>query len=114
WIYDHLYAPMLPGEPAFEGWTLATALLARTTTMRVGHLVLCNNFRHPALLGRMATTLDVISGGRLELGLGSGSYPPEHQEAGIPWGSFGERSERLGEALEILTRMFAGPRTTFE
>jgi alkanesulfonate monooxygenase SsuD/methylene tetrahydromethanopterin reductase-like flavin-dependent oxidoreductase (luciferase family) len=113
WIFDHLYAPALPDAPALEGWTLATALLSQTSTLRVGHLVTCNNFRHPAVLGRMATTLDVISGGRLEFGLGSGSYEQEHREAGLPWGSFAERTDRLGEALEIITRMFAGPKTTF-
>jgi alkanesulfonate monooxygenase SsuD/methylene tetrahydromethanopterin reductase-like flavin-dependent oxidoreductase (luciferase family) len=114
WIYDHLYAPGLPDTPALEGWTLATALLARTSRIRVGHLVLDNNLRHPALLGRMATTADVLSGGRLELGIGSGSYEPEHAEGGFPWGTIGERSARLAEALEILTRMFTGGRTTFE
>ncbi len=113
WIYDHLYAPMMPDTPAFEGWTLATALLANTTTLRVGHLVLCNNFRHPALLAKMATTLDVISHGRLEFGIGSGSYETEHQEAGMQWGSFAHRSERLGEALEIITTMFENERTSF-
>lgn len=114
WLYDHLYGPGLPDLPSLEGWTLATALLARTSRLRVGHLVNCNNFRHPALLAKMATTLDVISGGRVELGLGSGSVEQEHLEAGLPWGTIGERSERLGEALEIITRMFASPRTTFE
>ena len=113
WIYDHLYGPMLPETPAFEGWTLATALLANTSSLRVGHLVLCNNFRHPALLAKMATTLDVISNGRLEFGIGSGSYETEHQEAGMPWGSFAERSDRLGEALAIITAMFENERTTF-
>jgi len=73
WLYDHLYAPGLPSVPSLEPWTLATALLARTSRLRAGHLVLCNNFRHPAVLAKMATTLDVISGGRLELGIGSGS-----------------------------------------
>jgi alkanesulfonate monooxygenase SsuD/methylene tetrahydromethanopterin reductase-like flavin-dependent oxidoreductase (luciferase family) len=114
WLFDHLYPPELPDVPAFEGWTLASALLASTTRLRVGHLVLCNSFRPPALLARMATTLDVISSGRLELGMGSGSYEPEHHRAGIPWGSFADRSLRLGEALEIITRMFASPTTTFE
>jgi F420-dependent oxidoreductase-like protein len=114
WVYDHLYGPMLPDVAAFEGWTVATALLAHTERLRVGHLVLCNNFRHPALLAKMATTLDVISGGRLELGIGSGSYQPEHHEAGLPWGSVAERSDRLGEALEIITKMFEPGRTTFE
>jgi alkanesulfonate monooxygenase SsuD/methylene tetrahydromethanopterin reductase-like flavin-dependent oxidoreductase (luciferase family) len=114
WLYDHLYAPTLPGVPSLEPWTLATALLARTSRLRVGHLVLCNNFRHPAVLGKMATTLDVISGGRLEFGIGSGSGPDEHDQAGLPWGSPRKRSERLGEALEIITRMFSpdGPGAT--
>lgn len=114
WLFDHLYAPGAPGHPALEGWTTTTALLANTTTLRVGALVLCNNFRHPALLARMATTLDVISHGRLEFGLGSGSYEQEHHEIGIPWESAKVRSERLGEGLEIITRMFANDVTTFE
>jgi alkanesulfonate monooxygenase SsuD/methylene tetrahydromethanopterin reductase-like flavin-dependent oxidoreductase (luciferase family) len=114
WVYDHLYAPNLPDRDALEGWTLATALLARTTTLRVGHLVLNNNFRHPALLAKMATSLDVISGGRLDFGIGSGSYEPEHSEGGFPWGPLAERTERLEEALEIITRMFAGARTSFD
>jgi alkanesulfonate monooxygenase SsuD/methylene tetrahydromethanopterin reductase-like flavin-dependent oxidoreductase (luciferase family) len=114
WLYDHLYSPGQPDQPSFEAWTLATALLARTSRLRVGQLVLCNSFRHPALLAKMATTLDVISGGRLEFGLGSGSVEQEHRQAGIGWGSARERSERLGEALEIITRMFAGPVTTWE
>jgi F420-dependent oxidoreductase-like protein len=114
WLFDHLYGPELPETPSFEGWTLATALLANTERLRVGHLVLCNTFRHPALLAKMATTLDVISGGRLDLGIGSGSYEPEHDRVGIPWGSFAERSEMLGETLEIITRMFASELTTFE
>src|ERR1700743_208450 len=99
-LYDPPYAPGLPGVPSLEPWTLATALLARTSRLRVGHLVLCNNFRHPAVLAKMATTLDVISGGRLELGIGSGSVEVEHDQAGIGWGSPRERSERLGEAAE--------------
>jgi alkanesulfonate monooxygenase SsuD/methylene tetrahydromethanopterin reductase-like flavin-dependent oxidoreductase (luciferase family) len=105
---------MLPDVPALEGWTLATALLARTSRLRVGHLVLNNNFRHPALLGRMASTLDVIAGGRFDLGIGSGSYEAEHGEGGFPWGPIAERTARLEEALEILTSMFSGGRTTFE
>lgn len=113
WLYDHLYTPALPDHDAFEGWTLATVLLTATTRLRVGHLVVNNNLRHPALLGKMATTLDVASGGRLELGIGSGSYALEHDEGGFPWGSPAERAERLGEALEIVTRMFSGGPTTF-
>jgi alkanesulfonate monooxygenase SsuD/methylene tetrahydromethanopterin reductase-like flavin-dependent oxidoreductase (luciferase family) len=113
WFYDHLYSPGLPALPSFEGWTLAAYVLAQTTRLRVGHLVLCNNFRHPALLGKMATSLDVLSSGRLELGIGSGSVEHEHQQSGLPWGTFPERSERLAESLEILTQMFTGEPTTF-
>jgi alkanesulfonate monooxygenase SsuD/methylene tetrahydromethanopterin reductase-like flavin-dependent oxidoreductase (luciferase family) len=67
----------------------------------------CNQFRHPVLLAKMATTLDHISGGRLELGLGSGSIEAEHRQAGLDWGNCAERSARLGETLEILTQAFA-------
>ena len=92
--------------PSLEAWTLATALLSNTERLRVGHLVLCNQFRHPVLLAKMATTLDQISGGRLQLGIGSGSIEAEHQQAGLEWGSFAERSARLGETLEILDQAF--------
>ncbi len=113
WLYDHMYGPGAPGIPSLEAWTLASALLARTERLRVGHMVLCNQFRHPAVLAKMATTLDQISDGRLELGLGSGSIADEHERMGLPWGTFRERSERLGEALEILTQAFADERVDF-
>lgn len=108
WLYDHLYGPGMPNIPSLEAWTLATALLSATERLRVGHMVLCNQFRHPAVLAKMATTLDQISNGRLELGIGSGSIEDEHARMGLPWGTFRERSERLGETLEILTQAFAG------
>ncbi len=113
WLYDHLYGPGQPELASLEAWTLATYLLARTRRLRIGHLVLCNNFRHPALLAKMATTLDVLSEGRLELGLGSGSVRAEHDQAGLPWGDLPERSDRLAETLEILVRMFTGEPTSF-
>ena len=102
WLYDHLYGPGVPDYPSLEAWTLATALLSRTERIQVGHMVLCNQFRHPAVLAKMATTLDQISAGRLQLGIGSGSIEDEHNRVGLDWGTFGERSERLGETLEIL------------
>ena len=114
WLYDHLYSPGLPQHPSLEAWTLATALLAVTERLRVGHLVLCNQFRHPALLAQMATTLDVVSAGRLDLGIGSGSYEPEHHDAGLPWGGFAERTGRLAETLEILTRAFVDEVVDFD
>lgn len=114
WLYDHLYTPGAPDHPALEAWTTTTALLAHTTTLRVGSLVLCNNFRHPALLAKMASTLDVISNGRLDLGLGSGSVEREQHELGLPWPTAKARTEQLAEALEIITRMFTDDRTTFD
>ncbi len=113
WLYDHLYTPMLPDRSSLEGWTLATALLARTTSLRVGHLVLDNNLRHPALLAKMIATADVVSGGRVEIGLGSGSYAPEHEQAGIEFGSMAQRSGRLGEALAIVDGMLTHETFTF-
>lgn len=107
WLYDHLYGPGVPDYPSLEAWTLATALLAHTERIDIGHMVLCNQFRHPAVLAKMATTLDHISAGRLQLGIGSGSIEDEHNRAGLDWGTFRDRSERLGETLEILHQAFA-------
>jgi alkanesulfonate monooxygenase SsuD/methylene tetrahydromethanopterin reductase-like flavin-dependent oxidoreductase (luciferase family) len=107
WLYDHLYGPGAPDYPSMEAWTLATALLSCTERIHVGHMVLCNQFRHPAVLAKMATTLDQISAGRLQLGIGSGSIEDEHQRVGLDWGTFRERSARLGETLEILHQAFA-------
>src|SRR3954453_20479910 len=107
WLFDHMYFEGMD-LPTYEGWTLATVLLSQTTSLRVGHLVLCANFRHPVLLGKMASTLDAISGGRLMLGLGSGSVEAEHESGGFPWGSFAERTARLETTLDTVTKMFAG------
>jgi alkanesulfonate monooxygenase SsuD/methylene tetrahydromethanopterin reductase-like flavin-dependent oxidoreductase (luciferase family) len=114
WFMDHLYPPTLPGVPSFEAWTTAAALAGETHRVRLGHLVLCNGFRHPALLAKMAITLDHASGGRLELGIGSGSYAPEFGAFGLPFPPAGERAARLGETLEVLTRLFAEERASFD
>ncbi|BCI52702.1 LLM class F420-dependent oxidoreductase [Mycolicibacterium litorale] len=106
WLYDHLYGPGAPQYPSMEAWTLATALLARTERLRVGHMVLCNQFRHPAVLAKMATTLDHICGGRFQFGIGSGSIEDEHRRAGLDWGSSAARSQRLAETLEIVAQAF--------
>lgn len=108
WLMDHLVAPMAPEVDTFEGWTTASALAARTTRIRIGHLVLCDPFRHPALLAKMAATLDVISRGRLDLGLGWGSVPDEMQRFGFGASPARERAERMRETLEILDLMFTG------
>ncbi len=106
WFMDHLYPPGLPAVPSFEAWTTAAALAAVTGRVRLGHLVLANGFRHPALLAKMAITLDHASGGRLELGLGSGSYAPEFAEFGLDFPKAAERAGRLAEALEVIRLLF--------
>ena len=73
---------------------MATALLSSTERIQVGHMVLCNQFRHPAVLAKMATTLDQISAGRLQLGIGSGSIEDEHNRVGLDW-KVGARGRRL-------------------
>ena len=113
WLYDHLYGPGMPDYPSLEAWTLATALLSNTERIQVGHMVLCNQFRHPAVLAKMATTLDQIAAGRLQLGIGSGSIEDEHTRVGLQWGTFAQRSARLGETLEILRQAFADERIDF-
>jgi alkanesulfonate monooxygenase SsuD/methylene tetrahydromethanopterin reductase-like flavin-dependent oxidoreductase (luciferase family) len=86
----------------------------RTSRLRIGHLVLCDPFRHPALLAKMASSLDVISGGRLELGLGWGSVASELHTYGITTDSAATRAARLEATLEILSRMFTGEPVDFE
>jgi alkanesulfonate monooxygenase SsuD/methylene tetrahydromethanopterin reductase-like flavin-dependent oxidoreductase (luciferase family) len=108
WLMDHLAAPMAPDVDTFEGWTIASALAARTTRIRIGHLVLCDPFRHPALLAKMAATLDVISNGRLELGIGWGSVPSELRTYGFGDEPGDVRAAKLRETLEILGAMFTG------
>jgi alkanesulfonate monooxygenase SsuD/methylene tetrahydromethanopterin reductase-like flavin-dependent oxidoreductase (luciferase family) len=108
WLMDHLAAPAAPEQDTFEGWTLAAALAVRTTTIRIGHLVTCDPFRHPAVLAKMAATVDVLSEGRLELGLGWGSVERELETYGIGAGPPRDRAARMRETIEILDLMFAG------
>jgi alkanesulfonate monooxygenase SsuD/methylene tetrahydromethanopterin reductase-like flavin-dependent oxidoreductase (luciferase family) len=110
WLMDHLAAPAAPQWDTLEGWTLAAGLATRTTRIRLGHLVTADPFRHPAVLAKMAATIDVLSEGRLELGLGWGSVDAELRAFGIDARPAPERAARLRETLEILARMFAGER----
>ncbi|MEE2031428.1 LLM class flavin-dependent oxidoreductase [Rhodococcus chondri] len=108
WLMDHLYSPGGKPTDSLESWTLLTALAGATSTIRLGHLVGCNPLRHPALLAKMAATVDNISAGRLDLGLGWGSVEAEFDMFGIPVGSRRERAEALGETLEIFRKMCVG------
>ncbi|MDH6193656.1 alkanesulfonate monooxygenase SsuD/methylene tetrahydromethanopterin reductase-like flavin-dependent oxidoreductase (luciferase family) [Mycobacterium frederiksbergense] len=99
---DHLEAPGATHQNIWEAMTVATWVAARTERLRIGHLVLCDAFRHPAVLAKQAVTLSEASGGRFELGLGSGSWPQEFQRFGIDSGDASARVRRLGENLEML------------
>src|SRR4029078_6694695 len=110
WLYDHLYGPGAPEYPSLEAWTLATALLSSTDRIQVGHMVVCTQCRHPAVLAKMAPTLDQISAGRLQLGIGSGSIEDEHARVGLDWGTFAQRSEPLGEAVALRDHAFGAER----
>lgn len=115
WTWDHLIA--LHGElddPHFEGWTLVAALAALTSHVQIGHLVTANTLRHPALLGKMAATVDHVSSGRLVLGIGTGYYAEEHNRFGIPLPDKMTRAAMLRESIQVLKAMWAPGRADFQ
>lgn len=114
WDCDHLIQPSRPTGPYFEGWTTLAGLAARTERIRVGVLVSCNTFRHPALLAKQAITVDHISNGRLELGLGAGWYVPEHEMFGLDFPTAGELVDRFREAVELMDGMLRNEVTTHQ
>jgi probable F420-dependent oxidoreductase len=104
WLADHLMYRR-PGEPTtgiWECWTMLAALAEATQRVEIGSLVLCNSFRNPAILAKMATALDEVSDGRLILGVGAGWNEPEYQAFGVP---FDHRASRFEEAMQILVPM---------
>ena len=110
WVNDHLQSPgRVKAEPVFDALTTLAALAALTERPRLGVAVLAASYRPAPLAAKMATILDVISGGRLIVGLGTGSDVPEHRAYGVPFGSPGERTAGLREALEVMRAMFDHP-----
>lgn len=114
-IWDHFYEnPTVDGKgPCFEGVSIMTALAAETRRVRVGSLVFCMGYRHPALLAKAAVTVDHVSNGRLELGIGAGWYELEHQAFGIPFPPIRERMDKLEEGVQIIKSMLTDETTTF-
>jgi alkanesulfonate monooxygenase SsuD/methylene tetrahydromethanopterin reductase-like flavin-dependent oxidoreductase (luciferase family) len=98
----------------FEGWTTIVALFAEVDQIRMGHLVTCNLFRHPSILAKMSSMVDVISKGRLEFGIGAGWYEEEAVAYGIPFPSPGERVGRLDEAVQIIRAMWTKRSVSFD
>jgi alkanesulfonate monooxygenase SsuD/methylene tetrahydromethanopterin reductase-like flavin-dependent oxidoreductase (luciferase family) len=113
WIYDHLLFRM-PGEPTdgfWECWTMLTALAAATQRVEVGTLVICTQFRNPAVLAKMAITLDEVTNGRLILGLGAGWHAPEFTAFGLP---FDHRASRFAEAISIIKPLLRDGKVDFQ
>lgn len=115
WLFDH-YAPIYSdvNGPCLEGWTTLAALAAQTKRIRLGLMVTGNTYRHPAVLASIAATVDIVSNGRVDLGIGAGWNEYEHTSMGIPLYAPGERIRRLDEACQIIKQLFTQPLTTFE
>ncbi|MEI7743204.1 MAG: TIGR03560 family F420-dependent LLM class oxidoreductase [Chloroflexota bacterium] len=114
WMFDHVETEPVPtDEITFEAFVGLSALAAETVRVRLGHLVLCAGYRNPALVAKMISTLDVVSGGRAELGLGAGWKEDEYRAYGWPFPTISARMEALEDALEITTRMLVPGRATY-
>jgi F420-dependent oxidoreductase-like protein len=115
WVFDHFYPIMGDSHgPCLDGWTVLAALAQATTRLRLGNLVTGIHYRHPAVLANMVSTIDIISGGRLELGIGAGWNEEESGAYGIELGTPRERSDRFEEACQVLISLLSQPTTTFE
>jgi F420-dependent oxidoreductase-like protein len=114
WLFDH-FVPLRGDQsgPCLEGWTLLAALAAETERLRVGVMVTGNTYRHPAVLANMGATVDIISSGRMDFGIGAGWNEREHTSYDIPLYSPGERIRRLAEACEVVRLLWTEPVVDF-
>lgn len=106
WFTDHMWPRGLTQADFLEGWTVMSSMAMVTTTLRVGGLVLCNSYRNPAFLAKMAASLDNISEGRVEIGLGAGWMNEEYEAYGYPFPSGGTRADQMREGVVIMKKMF--------
>ena len=115
WVYDHFHNVPVPAhETMFECWTTLAAISQRTSRVRLGQMVSCAGYRNPALVAKITSTIDVISGGRLDWGIGAGWYDGEYRAYGYDYPSNAERIRILRETVEIVTSMWTRPDTTYE
>ncbi|GHO42166.1 LLM class F420-dependent oxidoreductase [Ktedonospora formicarum] len=115
WLVDHFHTiPQPSQEVTFECWMSLAALARDTKRIRVGQIVTCNSYRNPALLAKMASTLDVLSHGRLNFGIGAGWYEHEYRAYGYPFPEAPERLRQLREALQVILAMWTQEEATFE
>ena len=114
WVFDHFHTvPEPTDEITFESFTELTAMATATERVRLGHMVVCTSFRNPGVTAKMASTIDVISGGRFELGIGAGWKEDEWLAYGYGFPPIGERIDVFADHLEVITRMFAPGRATY-
>jgi probable F420-dependent oxidoreductase len=111
--YSTLLIPDRANIGSLAPLTALAVAAGATTSLRIGSYVFCNDYRHPVLLAREAATLDLLSGGRFELGLGAGVGPSEFQQLGIPFATAGTRVGRLEEALQVMKRLFTEENVNF-
>ena len=115
WLYDHFHnVPKPAHEAVFEMWTTIAAISQRTSTVRLGQMVGCNSYRSPALLAKITSTIDVISGGRLDWGIGAGWYELEYRGYGYEFPKPKDRIGMLKESVEIVKSMWSQPETTYD
>jgi F420-dependent oxidoreductase-like protein len=115
WLYDHFHnVPKPAHEAVFECWMTAAAISQRTSRIRIGQMVGCNSYRNPALLAKMTSTFDVISGGRLDWGIGAGWYQNEYEAYGYEFPAAKVRIGMLREAVEIVRSMWTEQETTYD
>ncbi len=115
WVFDHFHTvPRPTDEITFESFSVLAALAMATTRVRLGHMVICAGFRNPALTAKLSSTLDVISGGRFELGIGAGWKEEEWRAYGYGFPTLAERMGALGDQLEIITAMLSPDRSTYD
>jgi F420-dependent oxidoreductase-like protein len=114
WAPDHLMTMPPSREIIFEAWSVIAGLARDTSRIRLGQLATSNSYRNPALLAKMASTVDVLSRGRLTVGIGAGWYAPDYVGYGYDFGSAADRLQRLREALQIILSLWTDDETTFE
>ena len=115
WVFDHFHTVPVPtDEITFESFSVLSALAMATSRVRLGHMVVCTAFRNPAHTAKLSSTIDVISGGRFELGIGAGWKKDEWEAYGYGFPPIGERLDAFGDDLEVITRMFAPGHATYE
>jgi len=113
WVYDHFITFPASTEACFESWTTLSALATLTKNLGLGQLVTCNSYRHPSVLAKMGATLDAISNGRLNLGIGAGWYKVEYDAYGIPYPKDSVRIAQLREAVQIIKKMWTEDEPSF-